>query len=111
MTTHIGCSFLILSAHSFSPRRGRILRRTSLRFSRDCGVSSKGEAMAESRTPVRNNDYLRTADVARVLHVSTKTVSRWANDKKLPYMRTLGGHRRYPAQAIQQLAEGLIGRS
>ena len=67
--------------------------------------------MAESRPAVRNNDYLRTADVARVLHVSTKTVSRWANDKKLPYMRTLGGHRRYPAQAIQQLAEGLVGRS
>ena len=67
--------------------------------------------MAEPRNAVRNNDYLRTADVARVLHVSTKTVSRWANDKKLPYMRTLGGHRRYPAQAIQQLAEGLIGRS
>jgi predicted site-specific integrase-resolvase len=43
--------------------------------------------------------------------VSTKTVSRWANDKKLPYMRTLGGHRRYPALAIQQLAEGLVGRS
>ena len=56
--------------------------------------------MAEVRTAVRSNEYLRTADVARVLHVSTKTVSRWANDKKLPYMRTLGGHRRYPAQAL-----------
>jgi excisionase family DNA binding protein len=75
------------------------------------GASSKGETMAEVRTAVRSNEYLRTADVARVLHVSTKTVSRWANDKKLPYMRTLGGHRRYPAQAIHQLAEGLVGRS
>lgn len=56
-------------------------------------------------------EYLRTADVARVLHVSTKTVSRWANDKKLPYMRTLGGHRRYPAQAIRQLADGLVGKA
>jgi excisionase family DNA binding protein len=67
--------------------------------------------MSEQRIAGRNAEYLRTADVARVLHVSTKTVSRWANDKKLPYMRTLGGHRRYPAQAIRQLAEGLIGRS
>lgn len=67
--------------------------------------------MAKTRTASRTGEYLRTADVARVLHVSTKTVSRWANDKKLPYMRTLGGHRRYPAQAIRQLAEGLVGRS
>jgi len=67
--------------------------------------------MAEKDLSGRNGEYLRTADVARVLHVSTKTVSRWANDKKLPYMRTLGGHRRYPAQAIRELAEGLIGRS
>jgi excisionase family DNA binding protein len=66
--------------------------------------------MAETKTANRSGEYLRTADVARVLHVSTKTVSRWANDKKLPYMRTLGGHRRYPAQAIRQLAEGLVGR-
>ncbi len=66
--------------------------------------------MPEQGAPSRNGEYLRTADVARVLHVSTKTVSRWANDKKLPYMRTLGGHRRYPAAAIRQLAEGLIGR-
>lgn len=57
----------------------------------------------------RNGEYLRTADVARALHVSTKTVSRWANDHKLPYMRTLGGHRRYPAQAIRELAQGLVG--
>jgi excisionase family DNA binding protein len=66
--------------------------------------------MAEQLGATRGTEYLRTADVARVLHVSTKTVSRWANDKKLPYMRTLGGHRRYPAQAIRQLAEGLVGQ-
>jgi excisionase family DNA binding protein len=67
--------------------------------------------MGENGTVTRAGEYLRTADVARVLHVSTKTVSRWANDKKLPYMRTLGGHRRYPAQAIRQLADGLVGKS
>jgi excisionase family DNA binding protein len=45
--------------------------------------------------------------VADLLHVSPKTVSRWAKDGKLPFLRTLGGHRRYPAAAIRQLAEGL----
>ena len=66
--------------------------------------------MGENGTVSRSGEYLRTADVARVLHVSTKTVSRWANDKKLPYMRTLGGHRRYPTADIRQLADGLVGK-
>jgi excisionase family DNA binding protein len=51
--------------------------------------------------------YLRTAEVADILHVSPKTVSRWAKEGKLPFLRTLGGHRRYPAAAIRQLAEDL----
>jgi excisionase family DNA binding protein len=55
-------------------------------------------------------DYLHSAEVADILHVSPKTVSRWAKDGKLPFLRTLGGHRRYPAAAIRQLAEELQWR-
>lgn len=51
--------------------------------------------------------YLRTAEVAEVLHVSPKTVSRWAKEGKLPYLRTLGGHRRYPEREILELAATL----
>ena len=51
--------------------------------------------------------YLHPAEVADILHVSPKTVSRWAKDGKLPFLKTLGGHRRYPAAEIRQLAEGL----
>jgi excisionase family DNA binding protein len=51
--------------------------------------------------------YLRTAEVAAILHVSPKTVSRWAKEGRLPFLRTLGGHRRYPAAKIRELAEGL----
>ena len=40
--------------------------------------------------------YLRTAEVAEILYVSPKTVSRWAKEGKLPFLKTLGGHRRYP---------------
>jgi excisionase family DNA binding protein len=39
--------------------------------------------------------------VADILHVSPKTVSRWAKEGKLPFLKTLGGHRRNP--------EGLAG--
>jgi excisionase family DNA binding protein len=51
--------------------------------------------------------YLRTAEVADILHVSPKTVSRWAKEARLPYRLTLGGHRRYPEAAIRELAAGL----
>ena len=40
--------------------------------------------------------YLLPAEVAELLSVSPKTVSRWAKEGKLPFMSTLGGHRRYP---------------
>jgi excisionase family DNA binding protein len=51
--------------------------------------------------------YLRTAEVADILHVSPKTVSRWAKEGKLPFLRTLGGHRRYPNKEIRSLADSL----
>jgi excisionase family DNA binding protein len=51
--------------------------------------------------------FLRSAEVAAILQVSPKTVCRWALDGKLPFQRTLGGHRRYPEQAIRELAASL----
>jgi excisionase family DNA binding protein len=51
--------------------------------------------------------YLRTAQVADLLQVSPKTVSRWAQEGRLPYLRTLGGHRRYPDAEIRALLETL----
>jgi excisionase family DNA binding protein len=56
----------------------------------------------------KGSEYLKTAEVADILHVSPKTVTRWAKDGKLPHSRTLGGHRRFPAVSIRKLAEGLI---
>jgi excisionase family DNA binding protein len=51
--------------------------------------------------------YLHPAEVADILHVSPKTVSRWAKDGRLPFLKTLGGHRRYPEAEIRQLANQL----
>jgi hypothetical protein len=50
--------------------------------------------------------FLSTSQVAGILHVSPKSIARRAKDR-LPYQRTLGGHRRYPEQAIHQLAASL----
>jgi excisionase family DNA binding protein len=56
---------------------------------------------------IETPSYLRTAEVADILHVSPKTVSRWAKEGKLPFLKTLGGHRRYPEAKIRELANDL----
>ena len=53
--------------------------------------------------------FLRTSDVAKMLHVSPKTVSRWAKEGRLPPLSTLGGHRRFPATEIERLMDELAG--
>ncbi|MEU4386606.1 BldC family transcriptional regulator [Promicromonospora sp. NPDC023805] len=39
-------------------------------------------------------------EVAREFRVDPKTVTRWAKAGKLPFILTLGGHRRYPRAAV-----------
>ena len=64
--------------------------------------------MAQRKTTrIEAPSYLRTAEVADILHVSPKTVSRWAKEGKLPFLKTLGGHRRYPEAKIRELANEL----
>ena len=38
---------------------------------------------------------------------SSFPVRRWAQEGRLPYLRTLGGHRRYPDREIRALLETL----
>ena len=63
--------------------------------------------MLELQEHNEQDRYLKTAEAARILRVSPKTVSRWAKDGKLPHMVTLGGHRRFPASRIEAIARGL----
>ncbi len=63
--------------------------------------------MAELQDGSNNDVYIRTAEAARILRVSPKTVSRWAKEGKIPHVMTLGGHRRFPSSAIQDLARRL----
>ena len=70
---------------------------------RGCPVAAQRSGKAAPDLP----PYLRAAEVADILHVSPKTVSRWAKEGKLPFLKTLGGHRRYPAAEIRQLADEL----
>ena len=61
--------------------------------------------MAAQRKDGEESGFLRPAEVADLLSVSPKTVSRWAKEGKLPFLKTLGGHRRYPEAAIQELVD------
>lgn len=55
-------------------------------------------------TWLRPEDRLYTpAEVAALLRVCPKTVTRWADKGKLTSRRTLGGHRRFPAIEVDAL--------
>jgi excisionase family DNA binding protein len=55
-----------------------------------------------------DDGYLLGSEAAAILHVSPKTVSRWAAEGKLPHQKTLGGHRRYLESDILALADSLV---
>jgi hypothetical protein len=68
-----------------------------------CAVAAQPSGKAEPELP----RYLWTTEVVDILQVSPKTVSRWATDGELLFLKTLGGHRRSPAAKIGQLADEL----
>lgn len=60
-------------------------------------------------TPIRQAADLRlltVAQVAKAFQVDPKTVTRWAKERKLTSLRTLGGHRRFlEAEVLMLLGE------
>jgi excisionase family DNA binding protein len=76
------------------------------RISSDASAQAADQPAASSR----QSSYLLVGEVAELLQVSTKTVCRWAIEGKLPFRRTLGGHRRYPEDVIRELAASLEGQ-
>jgi excisionase family DNA binding protein len=60
--------------------------------------------MARSR--VQPERLLTPAEVAALLRVDPKTVTRWAEQGKFGSIRTLGGHRRYSEAEIHAFLAG-----
>ena len=54
--------------------------------------------------------WLKTGEAAARLHVTPKTVARWASEGRLEHRRTLGGHRRYDPALIDALVNALTYR-
>lgn len=46
---------------------------------------------------------LTPAEVAKIFRVDPKTVTRWAQSGKISFVRTLGGHRRFPSGEVARL--------
>ena len=54
--------------------------------------------------------WLTASQAAARLHVSAKTVTRWATQGRLQHRRTLGGHRRYDPELVDALVDALTYR-
>ena len=54
--------------------------------------------------------WLTASQAAARLHVSAKTVARWANEGRLAHQRTVGGHRRFDPDLIDALVNALTYR-
>jgi excisionase family DNA binding protein len=52
--------------------------------------------------PLLRERMLTAGEVAAAFGVEPKTVVRWADAGKLPCIKTLGGHRRFPASAVAE---------
>lgn len=55
--------------------------------------------------PSEVEEYLAPGAVARLLCVSARTVSRWADQGRIPHVVTLGGHRRFRRSDIVNLID------
>jgi excisionase family DNA binding protein len=58
---------------------------------------------------VTENPYLTAGEVAQLLHVSPKTISRWAGRDLIPCFVTLGGHRRFHRDDVEEIRRRMTG--
>jgi len=59
------------------------------------------------------SEWISTKEAMQILGVGSTTVKRWADNDKLPFIRTAGGHRRFRRSAVELLIrqEGVIHES
>jgi excisionase family DNA binding protein len=56
------------------------------------------------------DDYMTPGEAARTLHVSPKTINRWANEGRIPCIITLGGHRRFRRHDIEATVQSMSAK-
>ena len=60
------------------------------------------ESLAELARDPRSGEetYLKSGDVAMLFGITDRSVRQWADDGRLPCLRTRGKHRLFPANAV-----------
>jgi len=56
------------------------------------------------------DELLTPGEVAAIMRVDPKTVTRWANTGRLTSIRTPGGHRRFRKSEIRAIHTGTVGQ-
>ena len=78
---------------------------------RDQGKGEGGQMSDTAQEPVQiSDDYVTPGEAARYLHVSPKTINRWANDGRIPCIVTLGGHRRFRREDVDAAVRQMSAR-
>jgi len=53
--------------------------------------------------------FMTTQEVAKEFGVNPKTVTRWSDDGKIPFVRTPGGQRRFAQSEIRRIQREMMG--
>lgn len=56
-------------------------------------------------TLVETYNLLRPQEVAKIFHVNSRTVAKWASEGKLEHIRTPGGHLRFSSRSVRRALE------
>jgi excisionase family DNA binding protein len=73
-------------------------------------ASNAHEGNMESNATIVSPSYgnlMSRREVAIRFGVAPQTITRWANEGIIPYVRTLGGQRRYPAYEVERLVSAV----
>lgn len=73
-------------------------------------IWQEGWVRKRNQDEPREGEYLTPSQAARMLHVSPKTIDRWADQGLVPCVVTLGGHRRFSPDAIAAVVEQMAGK-
>ena len=93
--------------HQFDPAgRRRVPRRRSTRRWRSASASRppRRAFRGGSRSAAEEDTQVTLQAAANALAISPSRLRRWADEGRIPIVRTAGGHRRFPLQAVRRLA-------
>lgn len=83
--------------------------RREARRARLISEVAESAGFASSDELGNSGPMLRTGEVALLFGVSERCIRNWANEGKLPSVRTLGQHRLFPAREVAHVLRGAMG--